>query len=144
MKDDIKERFNLEILKLCSIFITFMTLKESNNIILNYKILKFEDFDKSFLNVLDQGFYAILRILGVYGCNHDMTIVSYVKNENGSINLIVKNSHGKDNREHNIVQKNGVIEDFKMAENIEIHYIEPIINIDQKIIIQSFEEVEKN
>jgi len=154
MNPSIQKKLFLEIMKLLYILLTFAMLKNTSYIKLYHKTLTFENFDKTykeFLSVLDQGFYAVLRILNPNDDNHAMTIVGYVEryveHENvieKVIDLIVKNSWGKDERGYNIVQKNGVIENFKMAENIEIYYIEPFICRDILNILVEIIKVEQS
>ena len=139
MKHSLKELLNLEILKLCCILITFMILLKANVIQIRYIHLNPFDEEK-LLDVLKKGFYAVLVTTNKN--THAMTIIDYIKYPGSTrIDLIVKNSHGKDFRGYDIVQKNGVIEDFKMTEKMNIYYIDPTINIDENRILEKFKEV---
>lgn len=80
---------------------------------------------KSFLDVLKDGYYALLSVNNVKLGKldklkgHAITVIDYIK-DNSSIDLIVKNSHGKEKRSYNtdrrIINPTGIIEDFKFNE----------------------------
>ena len=81
---------------------------------------------KSFLDVLKDGYYAILRIKG--RVDHAITVIDYIKDDvSEKIDLIVKNSWGKEDRGYgpiNVrtgkreekINPTGIIEDFKFNE----------------------------
>jgi|LauGreDrversion4_1035100.scaffolds.fasta_scaffold83050_3 hypothetical protein len=104
-------------------------LIEEGNLKLNFKYicLDLDEYFDDFLKCLDRGFYGILSTP-----SHSVTIIGYVK-DGTSIDLITKNSWGKEKRDYpignNRVDSSGIIRNFILDENVEIDFIEPIMNI---------------
>jgi hypothetical protein len=142
-----KRHFLSECIKtLSNIFIVMSKLIKDGNLKLNFKYINLDllEYFDDFLNCLDRGFYAILDT----GEGHAITIIGYVRN-GSSIDLITKNSWGKEHRRYIVdgedyVDSSGIIRDFKLDEKIGIYFIEPIMNLpDSEFIEFSKERVEE-